>query len=73
MKPSLEYLKQLKTDTNKTIDLENERVSLALDLNICPNCGKGIKQSLFGILCDYIKCDHCLKSYVKMNINYDLP
>lgn len=69
MKPTLEELQTLSKSEELINQQEYQRINLAIDLNICPNCGEKIKQSFLGYLFDYIKCNNCKKSFPKIDLD----
>lgn len=74
MKPTIEELKKIQKERNEKNLEEQTRISLAVRLNICPNCGADLNQSLFGSLFDYTKCKKCKTKFTKFDDNiYDLP
>lgn len=71
-KPTLEELKELRNKTNEKESLEYQRHSLALNLNICPECGGELRQGFLGTLFSYKKCSKCGTKFQKM-VDYTGP
>ena len=72
MKLTLEELVELQKQKMQAEANENHRVSVAVDLMICPNCGGKLKQSFFQLLIDSCSCRKCKSRFTKINtdVNY---